>query len=322
MQYLKARLHSITWLAQGIHEFDFRPVDGTKWPAASAGSHIDVRLPNGVIRSYSLTNGPGDENCFLIAVNRDPASRGGSSYFHEELQAGQILEVSPPRNSFPLVESAEHSVFIAGGIGVTPLWSMAQRLSELGRPWEFHYSARSRENAAFVDELVALASRTGNKVELTFDGGAKDKMLDIRALVGSCADDAHVYCCGPVPMLQAFEAACSEHDPLTIHREYFAAPSPQPPQTGTDGKFKVVLSKTRKTIVVEPQTSILDAVLNAGIDVPFSCMAGVCRACETVVISGTPDHRDLVLSPREQACGKTLMICCSRASSEELVLDL
>lgn len=320
MQYLKARLHSITWLAQGIHEFDFRPADGETWPTAIAGSHIDVVLPNGVMRSYSLTNRPGEDNRFLIGVNRDPASRGGSSYLHEVLRVGQILQVSPPRNSFPLIESAGHSVFIAGGIGVTPLWSMAHRLSELGRSWEFHYSARNQDNAAFVDELVTLAVRTGNKVRLTFDGGINDRMLDIRALVGTCADDAHVYCCGPVPMLQAFEVACSGRDPSTIHREYFAPA--QSARADADGEFRVVLSKTQKTIVIEPKTSILDAVLNAGIDVPYSCMAGVCRACETAVISGTPDHRDLALSPQEQACGKTMLICCSRASSEELVLDL
>lgn len=321
MDYLKARLHSMTWLAQGVLEFDFRPADDAVWPAAVAGSHIDVVLPDDVIRSYSLTNRPGENHRFVIGVNRDPASRGGSRYLHEEMRVGQIVQISLPRNSFPLVESARHSVFIAGGIGVTPLWSMAHRLSELGRPWEFHYSARSRDNAAFVDDLVSLAERTGNKVQLTFDGGVKERMLDIQALVGTCADDAEVYCCGPVPMLQAFEAACATRDPSTVHREYFAAPASAAPAQA-DGEFKVVLAKSQQTIVVEPQTSILDALLNAGIDVPYSCAAGVCRACETRVLSGTPDHRDLSLSPQEQASGATMLICCSRAKSAELVLDL
>jgi len=325
MQRLNARLHAIQWLADGIRAFELRPLDAQVWPPVTAGAHIDLFLPNGLVRSYSLVNLAGECHRYVIAASLDPASRGGSRYLHEALRVGASISISSPRNSFPLREAANRSVFIAGGIGVTPLWSMVQRLSYIGAPWEFHYSARAKESAAFVDDLVTLAGETGNTLRLNFDNGVKEKMLDIQAIVSSCDADADVYCCGPVPMLRAFEGACGNRDAARVHREYFAAPQPATSPANcaqTTDAFTVILSRSQKTLKVGPGANILDVVLDAGVEVPYSCMSGVCRACETGVLAGIPEHRDLVLSDAERAAGQTMMICCSRAQSSELTLDL
>ena len=322
MKTLLARLHSVEWLASGVLGFDFRPVGAHEWPAAPAGSHIDVHLPDGLVRSYSLVNAPGERHRYAIAVNRDESGRGGSRYMHDHLRVGQELSISEPRDSFPLTEAASHSVFIAGGIGITPLWNMVQRLSQIGAPWTLHYSARSPEGAAFAQPLAVLASKAGGRVHMNYDGGMSCKRLDLAAIVASAPADAHVYCCGPIRMLEAFEAACVDRDPALVHREYFAAPAMPQPAGASDQEFTVTLTRTGKTIPVGAGTSILDAVLKAGVDVSYSCMSGICGACVTNVLGGVPDHRDLVLSDAEKDAGETMMICCSRARSAELTLDL
>lgn len=322
MQLLDARLHSVEFLAEGILAFEFRPRDdGAAWPAVTAGAHIDVPLANGMVRSYSLVN-PGDTHRYVIAVQEAPAGRGGSRFMHESLRVGQPLRIGAPRNAFALDEEAQGTVLVAGGIGVTPLWAMAQRLSMLGRPWTLHYCAREPMLAAYREELVALGERTGNAVHLHFDGGVRERMLDLRALLASVAPETHVYACGPAPMLSAFDAACEGRDPSTVHREYFSAPSaPAAAQAGGSG-FDVVLSRSNRRVHVGASTSILDALLGAGIEVPHSCMAGICRACEVPVLEGVPDHQDLVLSEQERIEGRTMMLCCSRARTPELCLDL
>lgn len=322
MHKLNAILHAVEWLAEDILAFEFRPTDGAQWPMPTAGAHVNVHLPNGLVRSYSLTNRPGDSNRYMIAVNREAAGGGGSRYMHDTLRVGQKLQLSAPSNNFPLNESGSPSVLIAGGIGITPVWSMVQRLSEIGAPWCVHYSARTREAAAYVDELLALASRAGGTVHLNFDGGMKDKMLDLNEIIAASAPDAEFYCCGPVPMLRSFEEACKVRDPNKVHLEYFAAPSASAAESCTNGTFSVVLSKSNKVLVVGPDNSILEALLDAGVNAPYSCMGGVCRACETGVLGGTPDHRDFVLSDAEKQAGDKIIICCSRATTPELVLDL
>lgn len=322
MQLLDARLHSAQFLAEGILAFDLRPLDvQAAWPAVTAGAHIDVHLPNGLARSYSLVN-PGETHRYVIAVQNAPASRGGSRFMHESLRIGQALKIGAPRNVFSLDEGAQGTVLIAGGIGVTPLWAMAQRLSMLGRPWTFHYCAREPMLAAYRDELVALGERTGNAVHLHFDGGMRERMLDLHALVASLPSEWHVYACGPGPMLGAFEAACEGRDPATVHREHFAAPSSPPVGQAMGAGFDVVLARSNRRVHVSAATTILDALLGAGIEVPHSCVAGICRACEVNVLDGTPDHQDFVLSEQERQQGRTMMVCCSRARTPELCLDL
>jgi vanillate O-demethylase ferredoxin subunit len=322
MKTLRARLHSIEWLADGILGFDFRPMGEDQWPVGIAGSHIDLHLPGGLNRSYSLVNVPGESHRYAIAVNRAESGKGGSHYMHEQLRVGQVLSISEPRDSFPLMEAASHSVFVAGGIGVTPLWSMVQRLSQIGAPWTLYYSARTRESAAFIDQIESLASKAGGQVSLNFDSGMSERRLDLQAVIDSVAPDAHVYCCGPVPMLEAFERACVQRNPALVHREYFAAPTAAKTADIPDQQLTVTLARSGKTISVGAETSILDAILGSGVEVPYSCLSGICGACATKVLCGVPDHRDFVLSDAEKESGEAMIICCSRSKSADLTLDL
>ncbi|MES2184813.1 MAG: PDR/VanB family oxidoreductase [Pseudomonadota bacterium] len=323
MKTLQARLHAIEQLARGIHRFEFRPTDGAAWPAVSAGAHVDLLLPHRLRRSYSLVNAPGESHRYVVAVNREESGTGGSRYLHDGLRVGQELSISEPRNSFPLHEEATHSVFIAGGIGITPLWSMVQRLAQLDAPWTLHYAARTHGGAAFVDPLVGLGAEKRCAVHLYFDQDAGGRGLDLQAIVQASPPDAHLYCCGPVRMLTAFELAAALHPPALVHREFFSAAAPTAQaQDSVDENFSVRLSRTGKIVPVKPGSTILEAVLDAGVDVPYSCMSGICGACVTTVLAGVPDHRDLVLTDAEKRAGTSVVICCSRAKTPELTLDL
>lgn len=323
MKTRNARLHCIEWVAEGVLAFDLRPAEGGAWPEFSAGAHIDLHLPGGMVRSYSLVNPPGQTHRYVVAVHFDPNGRGGSRYLHQAARAGDFLKIAGPRNTFGLREEALHSVLIAGGIGVTPLWSMAQRLAQLGAPWTLHYCARSREMAAYASDLEQLAADTGATLRLHFDGGDPQRRVDLPSIVGASPAGAHLYCCGPTAMLRAFEAATSTLGPAFVHREFFAAPAaPSDVNTAAQEAFTLKLSRSGRVLRVSASESVLEAVLAAGIDVPHSCMSGICRACETRVLEGRPDHRDMVLDAAEQAQGDTMIICCSRALTAELTLDL
>jgi vanillate O-demethylase ferredoxin subunit len=311
---LRLRVKSATWEAQIITSYDLRPMEGGELPAFTAGAHIDLTLPNGLIRSYSLVNPQTERHRYVIAVQKDRASRGGSKWVHENYRPGDILTINGPRNNFPLNEAAEKSILIAGGIGVTPIVSMTERLAALGRDWELVYCARTRADTAFAENL----QKFGPQVRFNFDGEPGGRMLDIAAVVRAAPANAHFYCCGPLPMLSAFEAATADLPRERVHVEYFTAK--EPPAVG--GGFKVVLAKSGKEFIVPPGKTILDTLLDAGLDIPYSCMEGVCGTCETKVLEGTPDHRDLILTEDEHAAGKSMMICCSGSKSEKLVLDL
>lgn len=228
------------------------------------------------------------------------------------------MTISAPRNNFPLNEKAPHSVFFAGGIGVTPMFCMVRRMADLGASWKMYYSARTPEHAAYRDGIEALAKHASREAVFNYDQVPGGKMLDLKAIIGAIAPDAHLYCCGPTPMIQAFEKACEGRDPATVHVEYFTAVE----EAATGGGYKVVLARSGRSVVVPEGKTMLDALLDAGIDVPYSCMEGVCGSCETKVISGTPDHRDMILTESERKANKTMMICCSGSKSAELVLDL
>lgn len=314
------RVKSIAFEAQGIHSFDLRPLDGATLAPFTAGAHIDLHLPNGIARSYSLVNPQGERHRYVIAVNKDPASRGGSRFVHESVRAGDVLRVGAPRNNFRLAEGATHSLFIAGGIGITPLWCMIQRLAELGRSWELYYCARTRDNAAFLEQIAALADGGKGKLHLVFDREPGGRMLDIAQAVAGASADTHLYCCGPAAMLAAFEQATAARPAGNVHVEYFAGKK-EPPAAGGGG-FTVVLARSGRSIAVPPGRTILQALLDEGIDVQHSCMEGVCGTCETKVLEGIPEHRDMVLSDHEKASNRTVMICCAGSRSSELVLDL
>jgi tetrachlorobenzoquinone reductase len=311
---MQVRVKRISYEAESINSYELVSPAGGDLAAFTAGSHIDLHLPNGMIRSYSLVNDQSERRRYVIAVNKDAASRGGSRYVHETLRPGDLVTISHPKNNFVLRESASHSILIAGGIGITPLLSMMRRLGALGRSCEFHYAARTRPAAAFLDELNAL----GPGLHLHFDQEACGRVLDLAAIVKSAPARAHLYCCGPVPMLEAFEAATADRPSDQVHVEYFAAR--EKPAVG--GGFVVKLARSNRSITVEPGKTILNALLDAGIAVNYACTEGVCGTCETRVIEGVPDHRDLFLGREEQAANTTIMICCSGSKSGTLVLDL
>lgn len=312
------KVQSVSWEAQGILSYELRPFAGRELPPFSAGAHVDLLLPSGLTRSYSLVNPQEERHRYVIAVNRDPASRGGSRFIHDSLKPGDTLTLAAPRNNFPLVEDAAHSLFIAGGIGITPLWCMIQRLESLGRAWELYYCSRTRKSAAFLEQMKALGGRVNTDLHFNFDQEPGGRMLDIAAVVAATPPDTHLYCCGPIPMLEGFEKATADRPPGYVHTEYFSAK--EAPASG--GGFTVELARSGLSFEVPRGKTILDALIDQGVDMPYSCMEGVCGTCEARVIEGIPDHRDLVLSREEKAANRSIMICCSGSRSPKLVLDL
>jgi vanillate O-demethylase ferredoxin subunit len=315
---LELRVKRITYEADRINSYEVVAPAGGDLVPFTAGSHIDLHLPNGMIRSYSLVNDQRERRRYVIAVNREPAGRGGSEFVHATLRVGDIVRVSRPRNNFALCEEAGHSILIAGGIGITPLLSMARRLDALGRSSELVYAARTRPAAAFLDEIEALSSNGHLTVRLDVDDERSGRLFDLAAIVRQAPPQAHLYCCGPQPMLEAFEAATADRPAEQVHVEYFQAKDPP----AIAGGFEVKLARSNRTIAVEAGRTILDALLDAGIAANHACSEGVCGTCETRVIDGIPDHRDQFLSKEEQAANKTMMICCSGSKSATLVLDL
>jgi len=307
---------SITYEAEDVISLDLRPIASGLLPAFTAGAHIELHLRNGLPRNYSLANSQDERHRYRVAIQKDRASRGGSRFIHEEVRAGDVLTISRPRNNFALVEDAPGSVIIAGGIGITPIWSMVQRLASLGFSWKLYYAARARRNAAFLDDIQAL-DRASN-VRLHFDDESAGALLDLDAVVRDAAPGTHFYCCGPLPMLAAFEQATAALPADTVHVEYFSAKQP----IVASGGFEVVLARSGRTVFVPENSTIVDALQAAGIEVAHSCLEGVCGTCETKVIEGIPDHRDVVLSAQERASNRTVMICCSGSRTSRLVLDL
>jgi ferredoxin-NADP reductase len=315
---LAVRVKRISYEAENINSYELVAPTGGDLVPFTAGGHIDLHLSNGMIRSYSLVNDQRERHRYVIAVNKDAAGRGGSSFVHDNIKAGDIITMSHPRNNFALHEGAEHSVLIAGGIGITPLLSMVRRLETLERRWQLFYAARTRSAAAFLDELNALRPNVHLNLHVDFDDERSGRMFDLSAIVKTAPAQAHLYCCGPLPMLVAFEAATADRPADHVHVEYFQARE----APAIEGGFEVRLARSNRTIAVEAGKTILDALLDAGIAVNYACTEGVCGTCETRVLEGMPDHRDRFLSKEEQATSKTVMICCSGAKSRTLVLDL
>lgn len=318
MSTLKAWVHTLRYEAQDIISVELHPMAGQYLPVFEAGAHIDLHLPGGLVRSYSLANDSQERHRYVLGILRDKASRGGSRAVHEHLRVGMALDISAPRNHFPLHEDAHHSVLIAGGIGITPILSMARRLNALGRSFEVIYLARSRSSAAFVEALRALAC----PVHWHFDDEAGGP-ADLRALLAARSPDSntHHYACGPALMLNAFEQSCEALGHTNAHIERFAAVDIQ---VADDARphFTVELRQSGKSFEVTPDTTLHKKLRELHVSVPFSCEEGICGACETRVLEGTPDHRDMVLSSAEHAANTLMMVCVSGCKSERLVLDL
>jgi len=290
--------------------------DNAPLPPWQPGAHIDLHLPSGLTRSYSLCGDPQDADTYRIAILRVRPGRGGSEEVHRIGHPGTRITASRPRNSFAL-ESATSYAFVAGGIGVTPLLAMARHVAFVGRPWSFLYGGRSRGSMPFVDEIGSLP---GGLVRLVpqSEAGLPNFTEAFAALPAGAA----VYCCGPGPMIDAVLAAGASIRPeIPVHLERFSAPGTSGSRD-KGGAFVVTLARSRVTVSVPAGISILEAVRTACPTVMSSCEEGICSACETEVLAGVPDHRDSVLTPAERAANKYMMICVSRALSTHLVLDL
>ncbi|WP_459772668.1 PDR/VanB family oxidoreductase [Asaia astilbis] len=310
---LTLRVTALRWLSPDVLTLELRSPDGTPLPAFEAGAHIDLHLPNGITRSYSLCNDPAERSYYLLGIGKASASRGGSRYIFDDLRLGTLLPVSAPRNHFALDASQKEAVLIAGGIGATPILSMAYELARSGRPAHIYYAVRNRADLAFMDAFEKLASVTPY---LSAETGTRISFPDVIA----AHPDAHFYCCGPTGMLDSFEEATATCPPETVHLERFAAKAPA--DDAQDESFIVECVQSGLNLTVQQGESLGDCLADAGIDVALSCREGVCGSCETKVLSGEIDHRDGVLSQSEKLAGKSMMVCVSRCKGQKLVLDL
>lgn len=297
-------------LATGVVGLDLAPLGEALLPEWTPGAHIDLHLPGGLVRQYSLCGDPADRGRWRIAVLREPDSRGGSACVHDKLAVGDELSVAGPRNHFPLV-AADDYLFIAGGIGITPILPMVAAAERAGRRWRLVYGGRTRAAMAFRDELARYAEHVVLRPQDDYG------LLDLDAALHGIGPGAAVYCCGPEPLLQAVEARCPAG---LLHLERFAPKEPDP--NAADTEFAVVLAGSGRVVPVPAGCSILAALEADGVDVLSSCQEGTCGTCETGVLDGVPDHRDSVLTRAEQAAGDVMMICVSRAVTARLTLDL
>lgn len=312
---LDVRVHSIEEIARDVLLFDLRSRDDCLLPTFGAGAHIDVRLSNGRRRSYSLVNDPGERHRYMIAVQREASGRGGSLWMHQCIAVGDDLQISAPESAFSMCSHAPNSIFIAGGIGITPLWCMIQVLLRVGGSWFLYHSARNQAAAVFRNEISVHGE---GRVGYRFSDDPATGRFDIEEIVAAAAPGTHFYCCGPSSMLEDFKRACRDIHPSRVHFEYFGV---QQEAAQTSG-IQVLLARTGISVTVNNGESILEAIHRAGVSAPSSCQQGVCGTCETAVLNGVPDHRDIILSDEEKASCRTMMICCSGALTNYLELDL
>ena len=317
----RLRVRSITRQTPTVLSLVLESINREPLPAIRPGDHIDLRLTPTMVRSYSLVGHAGSPMRYEIAVALDPKSRGGSRHVHEKIRVGDELDIAGPRNLFELRQDAAHSFLIAGGIGITPIWSMVQELEHQGRSWTLCYAARSRSHAAYLDEIEALASKSQvGRLITHFDDETGGTPLDIPAALASAPKDAHLYCCGPAPMLAVYEQAAAGRPADHVHLERFAA---EEAPSGTDSTaFEIILAKSGKKLQVPADRTILDVILDNGIDAPYGCMQGVCGMCEVAVVEGVPDHRDGILSTSAKQSNGSIVICCSRSLTRSLTIDL
>lgn len=310
---MQVRLRAMRYEAEGANSYELEALPGASLPPFTAGAHIDVTLAPGLTRSYSLANNPAERGRYRLGVLLETESRGGSRHVHERWRVGDILEVTPPINDFPLHARAAHSVLIAGGIGITPILAMAEELAASGRSWTMHYVCRTRARAAFLERVEAFP-----EAAVYFDAEPGGGALDLAGLIGGAPAGSHLYCCGPAGLLAAFETAMQARPDCAGHIERFAAAEAPAAQGG----FRLILRRSGRTIDVLPGQTMLDALLDAGVDAAFACTNGICGTCETKVLAGVPDHRDDFLTDAEKAANAKVMVCCSGARTPTLELDL
>ena len=302
-----------TAASDGVVCLDLNAPDAGELPPWAPGAHVDLLLGEGLVRQYSLCGDPADRSTYRIGVLREPGGRGGSAFVHERLAVGDLVRVRGPRNHFAVQDAASY-LFVAGGVGITPLLPMIAEVDRRGAAWQLLYGGRTRSSMAFLDQLARYDERVEIAPQETHG------LLDLHGFLTRHSPGTLVYGCGPEPMLRALEEACTGLPPGTLHLERFS-PKEELRAEADDG-FEVYLKASGLTVQVPPDQSVLHAVEAAGVQVLSSCQEGTCGTCETDVLEGAPDHRDSLLTPEERASGETMMICVSRCKGQRLVLDL
>ncbi|MBN8476328.1 PDR/VanB family oxidoreductase [Sulfuritalea sp.] len=306
-------------VAQNIARFELVARGGKSLPPFAAGAHIDVHLPNGMVRQYSLCNSPEETHRYVLGVLRDTSSRGGSVALHDQVQEGDDLTISQPRNHFPLVASSRKSLLLAGGIGITPILAMAESLSMHEEDFDLHYCGRNASRMAFTDLL--RCARYSDHVKYYYDDGVPEQRLNLSKVLAFPSPDTHLYVCGPQGFIEAVKSSAQVHGWLAsnVHYEYFGATAVA---GAADKAFSLHLNSNGSFVLVAPGQTAIAALATAGITVPASCEQGVCGTCLTRVLEGEPDHRDHYLTPAEQKENRQFLPCVSRAKSDVLKVDL
>lgn len=316
---LTLRVRSVTYEAEGILSFDLVDPQGATLPPFEAGAHIDIKTPGGLSRRYSLCNAPGNVDHYRIAVLHAPNSRGGSRAMHERVRPGDLLEVSGPHNFFSLNLRADHTLLLAGGIGITPLMAMMKQLEQLGKSYELHYCTQTPQRTAFMHQLTSQVAV--GRVHIHHDHGDPSRSLDIAGLLKTHQPGSQVYFCGPTGFMKAVEAA-TEHWPReAVHCEYFGAePLPTPVNHSGGKSLEIQLNKSQRTIMVDPVQTILQALREAQVACESSCESGLCGACKVDYSAGEIEHNDYVLNEQERK--SQVLICCARVLQGPVVLEL
>jgi ferredoxin-NADP reductase len=314
-QDLTLRVKAMTWESEGVLSVHLQQLDGSPLPDWDPGSHLDLKLPGVITRQYSLNSSPTDTTTWRISVLRELVSKGGSQAVHERLRTGDVVDVRGPRNNFPLIESPNY-LFIAGGIGITPILPMIEAATASGANWRMVYGGRTRESMAFLTEL----ERYGDAVDVH----PQDEMglLDLPGLLDTPREETLVYCCGPERLLESVEERCTQWPPGALHVERFAAKVREPVDPIDESAFEVFCARSETRVTVPAGKAILECLESAGLSPEYSCREGICGTCETRVLEGVPDHRDSILSDEEKSANDMMMICVGRALSPRLVLDI
>ena len=299
--------------ADGVLTLELAAPSGGRLRDWTPGSHIDLVLPNGLTRQYSLCGDRWDPFTYRVGVLMEPESRGGSRYVHDSLQVGDLVGVGGPRNNFPLVPSEQYR-FVAGGIGITPILPMVRQAEMLGADWRLLYGGRQRGSMAFLGDLEQYGDRVVVRPQDEFG------LLDLAGFIGEPREGVRIYACGPNPLLTALERTCGDWPPYSLRTERFVAENAGAP--ARNAPFQVELARSGTTVTVTPDVTVLEALNRVGVEVLSSCRRGVCGTCEIPVLAGRPDHRDALLDDDERDANDCMYICVSRSRDERLLLDL
>ncbi len=313
-QTMRLRVTRNERIADGIHLFELCDASGAALPAFSAGAHIAIHTPNGLLRKYSLCNDPAERNRYQVAIKREVNGRGGSTDLIDHVKAGDALTVSAPVNDFELPQRAQDFLFVAGGIGITPMMAMIRQVMAEGKRFRLFYCSRSPETTAFRDELSEPQFK--DKVTIHYDYGDMSRSLDLKPILAERKNREHLYCCGPRPLMEAVRAMTDHWSHAAVHFEAFSDAETHKP---TDKPFKVKLARSGAVLEVPTDKTILEVLRAHGLEVPSSCETGTCGTCKTKLLAGEADHRDLFLAEQDKA--SNIMICVSRAKSDEIEID-